>query len=355
MKQYLTLLSACALIFLGGSCAKFSEWGTDSIDATPREIIFDANASQPVTKTIVSGTTMTQDFGVYGYVKPTDNVTTGGYIMKDGHYNSSGNVVGSTHYYWPKAKNNETINVNFVAYSPYSLDATFANDVITIPVSASATANTSCTDVLYAYTENVHPQNASSSHTRVPLHFNHALAWVEFKACMSSEVTSATITSITLSSNLYTTGSITIDVTDPSNTITYTGEGGAVAFDFAEATPEALTTDYRILSDALIFPQDVPATVTITYDITLPGADGTIVYSGRQVTKTINTGTDMSTSNPHDYLGKWNAANKYIYQIKITAEEIDFSVDINDWRAIDTHPFQVWDHDALAYVERLLA
>ena len=295
---------------------------------------------------------MTQDFGVYGYVKPTASVTAGGYIMKNANYDSNGDVVGATKYYWPKADNNSSINVNFVAYSPYkSTGVTFNSDIVTIPVTASATVNANCTDVLYAYTVNEHPQDATQVHRRVPLLFHHALAWVEFKGCYdATSVKSAKITSITLSNNLYTTGEMKLNVTSPAEP-TWENKGDATAFNFAEETPADLTTAYRVLSDALVIPQAVPTTVTITFDITLQGADGDILYSGRTVTKTINAGTDMATPTPHSYLSTFTDSHKYIYQIKITAEEVDFSVSVDDWSVGNTHPFQTWDHDALAYVE----
>ena len=88
-------------------------------------------------------------------------------------------------------------------------------------------------------------------------------------------------------------------------------------------------TGYSVISDALVVPQAVPASITITFNLKIQNDTGDeIYYVGRQVTKTINTGTDMATPSAHSYVSTYQASHKYVYKILVTVDGIDFNVSV---------------------------
>ena len=354
MKKILfTLLLAIASLT---SCDKISTHTNHAqTDNTNNCIEFNVSADKQ-TKAIVTGTAMVDNFGVYGYVQQSANVnngTAGAYIMKNAEYSSDG--TSTTKYYWPKADDNSDITVRFTAYSPYaSSGPSISDDYLVIPVTATTMVQSTENDVLYATAEShpvfTHDSSVGGDDTRVPLHFTHALSWVEFQAKRDGASTVAVkITSIAFvdeSGNAFTintSGDFKINLTD--GTTTWANTSGSNSLNFANHNNTALTTEYATLSESLLIPQTVPNKVVITFDVSCTGADDTIIYKGRQVTKTVNSGTDMADP-ANTYVGSWLAGKKYIYKIYVTADDIDFVVDIDDWT---TTTFQTWD--ATAYAE----
>jgi hypothetical protein len=331
------------------SCTKINDVTENGIQNNT-EITFKVNTYSPVaTRAIVSGTTIVDNFGVYGFVNQSTNVndgTEGAYIMKNAEFASDG--TSSTKYYWPKADNNDDISVSFTAYSPYaSSGPNISGDYVVIPVTATAKTSSECADVLYASTT-VNPQEAP-----VNLTFNHALSWIEFQARRDETSTvDVKITSIKFKNadgtdySVLTSGNLNIKLTD--GTTSWTGTSGS-SINYAEDTPSSLSGTHSILSDALVLPQSVPAKITVTFDVTCAGADGDIVYHGRTITKTVNTGVDMHEGTANTYVSSWTSGHKYTYRFFVTANDIDFTVSIDDWT--NENPFDVWDHDATAYVE----
>lgn len=227
-----------------------------------------------------------------------------------------------------------------MGYYPTNYSHSESSNIVTFAVDASETSASDCNDLLIAVNNNVHPQVAN-----VPLVFKHTLAWLEFSAKKDKNVESVTITNIQFSNALYTTGNLSVNLTDNTTEGTWSSKAGSLN-SFASST--VLTNDYAVLSDALIVPQDVPTSVTITFNITLknPDDNSTIYYNGRTVTRTINTGND---ANSVAYVSSFTGGHKYIYRIYVTADEVEFDVSVDDW-TID-NVWQIWDHDATAYVE----
>ena len=115
------------------------------------------------------------------------------------------------------------------------------------------------------------------------------------------------------------------------------------------------STEYEILSDMLLIPQSVPDEITITFNIVIENTDSDeIHYNGRTVTRTINGGADANkqedASTGRDFVSTFESGKKYIYRIYVTADEITFDVDVDDWDDAN-NPFQIWDHNTTAYVE----
>ena len=98
-------------------------------------------------------------------------------------------------------------------------------------------------------------------------------------------------------------------------------------------------------------PQAVPNKVRITYNITIKNTNGEKVeFTGRQVVKEINTGSDMTNNTPRNYVSNWYSGKHYVYRYYITAEAIEFTVTVDDWDLPDG--WQIWDHDVASYVDR---
>ena len=342
MKKIIFLIGIMMLMF---SCTQID---MPEYDYSQSKIEFNlgdnaiAHRAKAQTRSIVSGTSFTEgNFGVYGYVTPS-TYTTGGYIMQNAKYDAVTGDAAENSYYWPKADNNSNVNVKFVAYYPWDdANTTITNDEFVYSVSAPSGHNG--TDVLYAIEPNVHPQEG-----RVALHFNHALAYIQFQAKKSSTVKSVQIKNIQFSSQLYTTGTITIPMTDATATTSVQNAGNLADFEFAQTTlKDNLTNDYGVLSNTVIVPQNVPAKVTITFDITLTNHDDLnntdvdITYYNRTVTRdVIPNNTD---ANGTAYVSAWESGHKYIYRIYVTPDDVDFTATITDWTSTDF--WQIWDED----------
>ena len=351
MKRFLLL----SLVLVGVvSCEKLANFEND------KAIVFKNSVSQKImtkaNKGIIENNTFSyDDFGVYGYVEE-GALTNGGYLAKNAKYVKSGDIwvpADGKNYYWPKADNVSDINVNFVAYTPHVSNDSFNDDEVIIPIVATE-MNEDCVDVLYAHKEDVNPTGEP-----VELRFNHALSWIEFKGKYAKNVKSVTITSIEFSSALKGKANMVLGVKDFSQSI------DDLSYDITPNFGDniALTahddgtgeSDYQILSDMLVIPQDVPDSVKITFNITIENATGDeIYYNGRTITRVVNDGPDANKQNDsatgRDFVSEFEGGKKYVYRIYVTADEITFDVDVDVWD--EENPFQIWDHNATAYVER---
>ena len=334
------------IILAFASCAK-TDYEEEMFDQ--KEISFELGENSvvhsarkaPVTRAIVSGTSFTDgNFGVYGYVTPS-TYTTGGYIMQNAKYDAvAGTSVGNT-YYWPKADNNSNVDVKFVAYYPW--DATKSSlSEDNFVYSVSAPAENEGTDVLYAITK-VHPQTA-----KVNLQFKHALSLIQFQVKKASTVKEVKINSVKFSGNLYTTGQMSVSMTDNTLTTSVTNPGNAADFEFAMTDLKDDVEDtYGVLSNVIVIPQNIPSQVTISFDITLTNhndlnnTDVDITYYNRTVTRTVVP--DEADANGTDYISAWEAGNKYVYRIYVTPDDVDFNATVVDWTSTDY--WQIWDAD----------
>lgn len=381
MKKYLIMKKFIILMCLAGilsSCAKV-EFNADKVSSTSekREITFSTNAT--ATRSVVSGSSFTTGyFGVYGRVESGTYVASAGYLIDNGKFNASGANAGKAAegtYYWPKSDNNTNVNVDFVAIYPYDgLTYSRTNDDVTVTLDSDEVGSESSIDVLYAVAHNQHHQvvgtNNSSepAHASVPLTFKHALSLVEFqgKYATGNNISAVTVKKIEFLQNDGSTawaivkdGTLVFDMTDiessTSDVSPYVPDftlGSTTVNNLNFGDDVALTSSYSTISSSILVPQTVPAKVRITFDITIQNTTGeAITFAGRQVTKIINTGSDMSTGSAHAYnVASWASGHHYIYRYNITAEDVDFTITVDNWSA--PSGWQVWDHDAYAYVER---
>lgn len=358
MKKFLLMFFVLAGIV---SCTK------QTTELSQSEITFKNSVVQKVmtkaNKGIIENNEFSyDDFGAYGYVTPNNdaingenNTTNGGYVIKNGKYVKNGNVwkPESGSYYWPKADVVSDINVNFVAYAPWQ-DIEEVNDVLKVPIVANA-MGINCVDVLYAHTATA----VNPTSNPVPLTFTHALSWIEFQGKFAKSVKSVTITSIKFSNTFKSEANMVLNV---KNFAEPTFEDLDVDIDPNFCNKALLvqdegdgSTEYEILSDMLLIPQDVPSQITITFNITIQNTDSDeIHYNGRTVTRTINGGPDANkqydSGKGRNFVDKFESGKKYIYRVYVTADEITFNVDVDDWDDAN-NPFQIWDHNTTAYVE----
>ena len=320
---------------------------------------------------------MTSNFGVFGYVHPATNVS-GGYLMRNAEYVvASGYAANGGKYYWPKADNLNDIKVNFVALYPYSTTAYAlgVDDTITYNLSATTLDSASCVDVLWATRYKMSPVHhqfpaANDTTEKVQLHFKHALSLVEFwaKKADGQNITKVEVTSIEFldgsdaAADIVTDGTLkiyakeTTVATESDYTPIFTAGSTKVNnFNFAvHSVKDSLlggsSWSYPgdVLSNVIMIPQAVPAKVRLTFNITITNGSDAIVYSGRTVTRTINTGT---SENGQTYVANWQSGKRYIYRFYISADDVTFDVVVDDWES-GTNPLDVWDHNEIAYVER---
>lgn len=386
MKKVKLIMMVSLILVLFSSCAKVDDMREPSLKE-PNEIVFN---SRPVVTTtgnraplkapVHQKTDMTENFGVYGYVH-TASAVSGGYLMKNAEYVvATGKPAGIEKYYWPKADNLSDIKVNFVALYPYSNNTNDyslgADDTLTYNLSATALDSAHVIDVLWATRYQYSPVNtilpqANDTNTNVALNFKHALSLVEFvaKKADNQNIAKVTVTSIEFlvdgnnAAEIVTDGTLKIHLKDAISgsdanykPIFTPGTTKANNFNFAvNAVKDSLLggtswTNNDVLSSAIIIPQAVPAKVRITFDITIANATGeSITYSGRTVTRDILSTTGTPEKTGQTYVDNWESGKRYIYRFYISADDVVFDITVDDWT--DTNPFDVWDHNNIAYVE----
>ena len=367
MKKILFTVLATLLMFV--SCAKIDVVRDIQIPQNDVEIVFNTHAGNDMmTKAIIETRTMpdNSEFGVYAYVR--ESTTNKYYLIDKGHYKVTSNIAAATgdeKYYWPKSDNNTTYNVDFLAIYPYTATYSRTNNTVNVTLSAS-TVGTESVDVLYAIANGEHHQevnkldNSAPDKYRPDLSFKHALSLIEFKgkhAGSTNNITSVTVTNIEfLDGNNAAYPIIT------SGTLLFTENTGWIA-DTTHVTGNTtnntlnfgnnvnLSDSYTTISKSILVPQLVPNRVRITYDITIGNSTGeAITFTGRQVVKTINTGSDMTDNTPRNYVTNWYSGKHYVYKYYITVEAIEFDVEVEDWTT--PNGWQIWDHDVASYVDR---
>lgn len=334
MKQIMFLTALLSSMLFWGC----SENTDDFAKGEPEQIVF-STQHDAVTRSVVEGSVMVQDFSVYGYA--LTGVQTPGYIMKDATFDKDGNPSDGNKYYWPVADNASSVSVIFTAISPSTQAHTFnsASDKVTssivTPSVLTSPQNSDNTDILYA------SKTSSPTKERVPITFNHALSWIQFQGKFGEGITDVKIKSIKFSTGLNTTGDFIQNTTD--NTVAWDNIATPQVIEFGNGSKTLKSTEYTVLTDALLIPQSVPASITIKYDITI----GDVTYADMTVTKTVNTGKD---GNDKDYISSFAAGYRYIYRIYVTADEIKFSPSVTPWQnGTADDIWQIWDEDPVAY------
>lgn len=178
-KIFVTIISVLAIF---AACTKIEDSTFRNINSVKNEIYFSTDSRS--TKAIVEGTTLVDNFGVYGYVIPGDFAPVGGYLMKNAEYDPAGDAVSGS-YYWPNSDNNTGIDFLFTAYSQFESAPTWENDTLKLVVPTLTQAliddPAGLDDILWTQTKYTHHQKSTAEHERVNLNFKHALSWLQFR------------------------------------------------------------------------------------------------------------------------------------------------------------------------------
>ena len=289
-----------------------------------KEILFSTNEIK--TKSSVYGDVSVDNFGVYGYYMSNR-------FIRNGEYDSNGYPTNES-YYWPYMESGST--VSFIAYSPYTTNVSDNNNEISLPINSLSLSSNDFEDVMYART------SVSRVMERVPLDFKHAMSWIQFQGKYDTlTLDSVEITSICFGTNLCTQANLILNISDTS---TYWDNiSSPVSIDFAQMNRSVSDTAFVTLSNTFIIPQSVPSSVTITLNEKISGDNGSqaIHYNGRTIVK------DLS-----EILTTFEAGKKYVFKYYISANNIDFTIDTDDWSNPADTLWESWTHTSDAYVER---
>lgn len=144
--------------------------------------------------------------------------------------------------------------------------------------------------------------------SEVPISFEHALSRVTFKLATGTGDAEVTLTGATIAvSNLYTTGTITID----NGSIAELGDKTGIA-----ATTAPITKLYTI-----------PQTIGDDAIITITLSDGTTKY-----TLKLNECVVTGGSTP---VTEWEAGKDYVYTITVEKDKVQFRALVKDWVVVE--------------------
>jgi len=295
-------------------------------DAEPAEIVMQAVNKVP-TRDIVSGTTFSGDFKVFGFFSEDDFANTEEFGMYDvvctevdGVYKNS-----TTSYYWPMSG-----KVGFYAVAPASIVPTTVSWADGLTLTNYNVNDAKVTDVMFAYNWG---QKGSSALEMV---FSHALSQVGATVATDKNYPGATLT-IT---------SIAFKNVDVEATFTQ------------KATPQwTNNTDAQTATMPLIAPATAPtlSTSRVNYGdtnvVAIPQALATgtgtnaklsIAYTLTQNGKNISgvvEPTIIATTNTE--ANTWESGKKYIYNITFFLEEITFNPSATDWVNVTTDAISI--------------
>lgn len=302
-------------------------------------------------------------------------------------------------YFWPKSDVND-IKANFVALYPTGSAALNSNEITytikanSTPVKAANLTSANNKDVLWATVYKVSPvlnqyKQGRDTISPIALKFKHALSLLEFQANVlgDNNILKVEIEKIELLdangnlAKLDNEGTLKINLNDNTkgdNTLyseTYVPTTNIISDDdskkvtisnfviaganevnmFGEYCGEQVIPQAKatVLSNTIVLPQSVPQSVRLTFNIFIKNGDNgdEVKYYGRTVTRSIRAdGTNPGNGyNGQDETGKiykntWEAGNKYIYRFIIGADDIEFTVTVDDW-VVTNNDFLVWDKE----------
>lgn len=297
------IMIACAYSLV--ACVK------SETDNTDRLISFAPVAGKP-TKAIIEGTTYptSESFVVSAY----HNGTAAYFEDQTASYNSS-NALWETAIpeYWPLAG-----SLNFIAYSPASVNADITSSGVTVDDYTITTAEQLATDLLYA---NYTVADCASHPEAAAITFSHALSQVVFRVKASDYYANTTFAMTSLSlEGINSVGDFSVDSWSnqaSEHTYTITSSSTALTYD-ANDEPETIT-----LGAYLFIPQALGANAALNV--------------GYSITQTVNS-TDYTVTNPpvSIHLGgnivEWEPGKKYIYTLNIGLNNlIQFTATAQAW------------------------
>ena len=295
----LFILASAAIVALA-SCSKTQVVYNDA----PEEIGFKA-VTGVMTKANLDGEIT---LGVFAEHNSVDPVTTNSYFDNKPFADTDHDNVWSGSQYWPIQG-----TLDFTFYAPHISSGTiptYDNDTKTLTITVPNNQSTQ-TDYLYGTTR---PMGKTKDGGNVSVTLKHALAMVKVTIKANKENV-YTVKSIKLNNTIQ-DGTIKVQYADngTSCTLTTSTTGSSSVYNVKEfvTAPVALATTDTTPLDAFyyVFPNTVPTSFTITYNIA--GGSG-------DLTGTVTLGT-----------GLWESGKQYVYNLTLTANEILVSPEVVD-------------------------
>lgn len=317
MKKALILASMAVLALV--SCEKKEFAGTEKLN----EMSFVAMAGDDLaSRGYTTGSTFTygpkenptaesgyRTMQISAYLYP-QNGAAGNYFVGNTFETTNGtiwaNFVGGIHtpIYWPVGS-----TMDFLAFSlseeknvSIAWDQANAASKVTLGVPAENTQN----DILFSSKAGV---ESKSSDAAVPMTFDHAQAWLQFKLSTNIETAGVVKLSRIVLEDVYTAGNLVI---------TNNGGNAIAEWNFAEQPKDVAVDNINGIVGLTPAPQQLNMLVPQQ-----PKTAFVIYY-------TLNGGKELSYRFPTD-LKTWLMGEKYIYNIKINTAEITVAPSVTGW------------------------
>ena len=310
----LFILASAAIVALA-ACTKTGVVYNEA----PQEIGLKAVTGM-MTKTTDFGT---QDLGVFA------DVTDGDVYFGNTLFSKSGDT-WTADKYWPIQN-----TLDFTVYAPHVGEATYSDNVLTIPVADNSTVQT---DWLYGASRYM---SKSKDGGNISTTLNHGLSKITVKV-WADVANVYTITSLILN-EAHQAGTLEVTYDEDGDFQSISPEVVAdspvtYSHDFVEnsvSVPGTANTNAATLSSYYVFPSDVTS-FTVTYNVA-GGANGlqATVYLDSDL-------NDTADNTDDDEVDIWESGKHYTYVLGFTANQICFNKPtISGWDVEDDTPLSV--------------
>lgn len=221
---------------------------------------------------------------------------------------------GKTPYYWPLQD-----NLDFVLYAPYQstgvsyTHSSTGSNILTVTIENNSTAQT---DYLYGKKFYANTAKPTPSSNGVPVVLKHALS----KVTIAAKANAASIFTVSSIKLMQTTqeGSYTVtyNTSDDDFTSVVTGSPTAEKNDMEYVSSES---DWNLTEDL---------SVNTAFKYVVPSAQTSIVlkYKMAGSTTELTATVDLSSGS-----AQWETGKHYTYNLTLTADEILFVPEVEDW------------------------
>lgn len=217
---------------------------------------------------------------------------------------------GKTAYYWPLQD-----NLDFVLYAPYQASgATYtpSTKVLNVTIADNSTAQT---DYLYGKDFYVNTSKPATPSDGVPVVLKHALSKVTI-AAKANAASIFTVTSILLKNTIQ-KGSYTVTYTTDADDFTSSVTGSTDANAKKDMEYVSSESGWSLAAD---FSNDNTASKLV-----VPSAQTSIVLTYKM------KGSETPLTATVNLTGTWDTGKHYTYNLTLTADEILFVPEVQDW------------------------
>ena len=259
--------------------------------------------ADPSTSALPTGTSM----GVFSYLNGTETE-----YFKNAEFEYKSATTkwgGKTPYYWPLQG-----TLDFVLYAPHQAsDATYTPDTKVLNVTIADNSGEPQTDYLYGkkfYANTAKPATPSDG---VPVVLKHALS----KVTIAAKANAASIFKVTSIKLMKT-------IQKGSYTVTYTTEGTDFTSAVTGSTDENAKKDMEYVSSTWNLTADF-SDVNTASKLVVPSAQTSIVLTYKM------KGSETPLTATVNLTGTWDTGKHYTYNLTLTADEILFVPEVQDW------------------------